>query len=60
MSNFAYENISDNGTVYTVERDGRPVGMQMITFTENLTNLKYELLMTYLERDIEFFSEISQ
>ncbi len=28
----------------------------MITFTEKLTNLKYELLMTYFGRDIQFLS----
>jgi uncharacterized protein with HEPN domain len=28
----------------------------MITFTEKLTNLKYELLMAYFDRDIQFLS----
>jgi len=45
-----------NGTVYTVERDRRPGGVQMITFTEKLKNLKYELLMAYFDRDIQFLS----
>jgi len=50
---FAELNImSNNGTVCTVKRDGRPGGVQMITFTEKLTNLKYELLMAYFDRDI--------
>ena len=30
-----------NGTVCTVERDRRSDGVQIITFTEKLTNLKY-------------------
>jgi hypothetical protein len=48
--------VSNNGTVCTVERDRRPGGVQMITFTEKLTNLKYELLMAYFDRDIQFLS----
>ena len=28
----------------------------MITFTEKLTNLKYELPMAYFDRDIQFLS----
>ncbi len=28
----------------------------MITFTEKLKNLKYELLMAYFDRDIQFLS----
>ena len=47
---------SYNGTVCTVKRDGRPGGVQMVTFTEKLTNLKYELLMAYFDRDIKFLS----
>ena len=47
-----------NGTVCTVERDGRPGGVQIITFTEKLTNLKYELLMAYFDRDIQFLSSV--
>ncbi len=30
----------------------------MITFTEKLTNLKYELLMAYFDRDIQFLSSV--
>ncbi len=44
--------MTNNGTVCTVKRDGRPGGMQIITFTEKLTNLKYELLMAYFGGDI--------
>jgi hypothetical protein len=33
-------------------------GVQMITFTEKLTNLKYELLMAYFDRDIQFLSSV--
>ncbi len=44
--------------VCTVERDRRPGGVQMITFTEKLTNLKYELLMDYFDRDIQFLSSL--
>ncbi len=44
--------LSHNGTVCTVKRDGRSGGVQIITFTEKLTNLKYELLMAYLEQVI--------
>ena len=44
--------IAYNGPVCTVKRDGRPGGVQMITSTEKLTNLKYELLMAYFDRDI--------
>ena len=47
---------SYNGTVCTVKRDGRLGEVQMITFIEKLTNLKYELLMAYLNRDIQFLS----
>jgi hypothetical protein len=43
---------AQNGTVCTVKRDERSGGVQMITFTEKLTNLKYELLMAYLEQVI--------
>ncbi len=43
---------SDNGTVCSVKQDGRPYRVQMITLTEKLNNLEYELMMTYLERDI--------
>jgi len=50
--------ISYNGTVCTVKRDGRPGGVQMITFTEKLMNLKYELLMAYMSRDIQFLSSV--
>ncbi len=48
--------VTNNGTVCTVERDGRSSGVKMITFTEKLTNLKYELLMAYFDRDIQFLS----
>jgi hypothetical protein len=47
-----WANYTYNGTVCTVERDGRPSGVQIITFTEKLTNLKYELLMAHFDRDI--------
>ncbi len=30
----------------------------MIPFTEKLTNLKYELLMAYFDRDIQFLSSV--
>jgi hypothetical protein len=49
---------SNNGTVCTVERDGRPGVAQIITFTEKLTNLKYELLMAYFGRDIQFLNYV--
>jgi hypothetical protein len=49
---FLYFIIADNGTVCTDKQDGRPYGVQMITFTEKVTNLKYELLMGYLDRDM--------
>jgi hypothetical protein len=42
------KNYSHNGPVCTVKRDGRPGGVQMITFTEKLTHLKYELLMAII------------
>jgi hypothetical protein len=42
----------NNGTVCTVKQDGRPYRVQMITLTHKLMNLKYELLMAYLDRDI--------
>ncbi len=48
--------IPHNGTVCTIERDGRPGGVQMVTFTEKLTHLKYELLMAYLDRDIRILT----
>jgi hypothetical protein len=32
--------------------------VQMITLTEKLKNLKYELLMAYLNRDIQFLSSV--
>ena len=38
------------------KQEGWPYGIQMVTFTEKLTNLKYELLMVYLDRDIQFLS----
>jgi hypothetical protein len=41
-----------------LERDGRPSGVQIITFTEKLTNLKYELLMAYFDRDIQFLNYV--
>jgi hypothetical protein len=43
---------SNNGTVCTVEQIGRACGVKMITLIEKLTNLKYDLLLAYLERDI--------
>ena len=42
-----------NGTVCTVKRDGRPSGVEMVTLTEKLTNIKYELLSAYFVRDIQ-------
>jgi hypothetical protein len=47
--------LSYNGTVCAVKRDEIPGEVQMVTLTEKLTNLKYELLMAYLYRDIDFF-----
>jgi hypothetical protein len=44
--------ISHNGTVCTVEQIGRACGVKMITLIDKLTNLKYDLLLAYLERDI--------
>jgi hypothetical protein len=52
----SFYNVADNGTVCTVKQDGRPYGVQMVALTEKLTNLKYELLMACLDRDIQFFS----
>jgi hypothetical protein len=52
-------NTAYNGTVCTDEQIGRPGGVQMITFTEKLTNLKYELLMAYLDRDIRILWYLS-
>ncbi len=49
---FVDSNVSYNGTVCTVKQIGRACGVKMITLIEKLTNLKYELLMAYLERDI--------
>jgi hypothetical protein len=43
---------SHNGTVCTVEQIGRACGVKMIILIEKLTNLKYELLLAYLEMDI--------
>jgi hypothetical protein len=40
-----------NGTVCTGKQDGS-YRVQMITLTEKLMNLKYDLLMDYLDRDI--------
>ncbi len=45
-----------NGTVCIVERDGRSGRTKMIPLTEKLLNLKYELLVAYLDRDIQFLS----
>jgi hypothetical protein len=50
---------SNNGTVYTNKRDGRSYRVHMVTPTEKVTNLKYELLMVYLDRDIDFLSDLS-
>ncbi len=47
---------SHNGTVCAVKQDGRPGDVQMITLTEKLTHLKYELLMACIDRDIQFLS----
>ncbi len=47
-----------NGTVSAVKRVGRPGGVQMITLTERLTYLKYELLMAYFDWDIQFVSSV--
>ncbi len=44
--------ISNNGMVCTDRQDGRPYSVQMVTLTKKLMNLKYELLMAYLGRDI--------
>jgi hypothetical protein len=57
--NFLIASIATARTVSTVKRDGRSGGVQMVTLTEKLTNLKYELLMAYLYRDIDFFNELS-
>ncbi len=43
---------SYNGTVCFVKQDGESYRLQMITLTEKLKNLKYELLIAYLDRDI--------
>jgi hypothetical protein len=51
--------MANNGTVCTDKRDGWPYGVQMVTPTEKLTNLKYELLLAYLDRDIDFLGELS-
>jgi hypothetical protein len=51
--------MANNGTVYTDKRDGRPCGLQIVIPTEKLTNLKYELLMAYLDKDIDFLTEFS-
>ena len=48
--------MTDNGTVCAAKRDGRSGGVQMITLTEKLTNLKYERLMASFDRDIQFLS----
>jgi hypothetical protein len=50
---FAY-----NGTFSAVKRVGRLGGVQMITLTERLTYLKYELLMAYFDWDIQFVSSV--
>ena len=45
--------VAYNGTVCIVKRDGQPSGVQMITLTEKLTNLKYKLLLADFDRDIQ-------
>ena len=52
------EKFSYNGRVCTDKRNGWPCWSQMITFTEKLTNLKYELPMAYLDRDIRILRHL--
>jgi hypothetical protein len=52
ISSSAEDFFSNNGTICTDQQIGRPCVVQMITLIEKLTNLKYELLMAYLDIDI--------
>ena len=48
--------VTNNKTARSVKRDGRRGVVQMITSTEKLAHLKYELLVAYFDRHIQFLS----